>query len=102
MVKLTSSVKGGHNQFKGRNPFRRVYIYWDSPPVIFDRYRVVLVYSHPYSLTITCQRFINTVVDNFPNQMMQSFNRGIAYIHRRSFPNSLETVKYFYLVGIIM
>ena len=101
VVEFTAGMQGGHDQFQGRNLFRGMHIHRNTPSVIFNRYRVVFVNRHPYSFTVAGQGFVNTVVDNFPDEMVKSFNCGIAYIHGRSFSDGLETVQYFYLIGII-
>jgi hypothetical protein len=102
MIKLTSGVQGGHYQFEGRYFFNRMDVYRDPPAIIFNRYTVVLVNGYPYTLTISCQGLINTVINHLPYQVVKSLTSSITNVHRRSFSDRFQPVQNLYLAGIIV
>ncbi|MNW64293.1 hypothetical protein D3C74_425670 [compost metagenome] len=61
--------------------------------VIDNSDTVVFMDSNLDMVTVTCERFIDTVVHYFPDQMMQTFGTGGTDIHPRTFPYGFQSFK---------
>ncbi len=79
-----------------------VEIDWDATAVIDDRDRVVDVNRHVDLVAEAGQRFVNRVVDNLVDEMMQTRRTRRTDVHRRPFANGLESFEYFDLVGAVV
>ncbi|MNT70204.1 hypothetical protein D3C72_2085630 [compost metagenome] len=59
------------------------------------------MYNHLNPVAKTCQRLIDTIIDNLPDQMMQTFGTSGADVHAGTFPNSFQPLKHLNLALII-
>jgi hypothetical protein len=86
-------MQDGHDDFRRRPAFFGVYVYWDATPVVDDRNRFVRVDGDCDFLAIACERFVDGVIDDLENHVMQAGAVvGIPDIHARPFPDSFETL----------
>ena len=99
VVELAAGVQNGQHNFHGGFVFFRVHIHRDAAAVIFDRDAVVRVNRYNDFVGISGKRFVDTVVNDFINEMMQSAFAGIADIHAGTFPDSFESFQNCDLAG---
>src|SRR5688572_21626841 len=80
-TELSSGVQ--HSQYRFDSTFSslRVNIRWDAAAVVPNLNAAVGQHSYTDFISISCQGFVNTVVYNLPQQMMQTLNTGTADIH---------------------
>jgi len=91
LVKLTPRVEGRHNHFEGAAFFGRVDIHRDTASVIPNRNRTILVNGHDDGITVPGEGFVNRVIDDFIDQVMQSSDANIADVHGGAFANSFQS-----------
>ena len=89
LVELTTGMEHRHNDFERRFMLLRVHIYRNTTTVILNGDGVILVDVHGYLIAETRQRLINGVVHYLINKVMQTLERYIADIHRRTFTHRL-------------
>jgi len=87
--------------FEGRPVFLGVYFRGNATPVIFDGDGVVGVYDHVDGAAVTCQRFVDGIVNHFVHQVVKPPVVHITDIHGRPFPDGLESLQNLYAVGSI-
>ncbi len=73
----------------------------DSTPVVGDRHASVDVDSDLDRLTESGHMLVNTVVDDFIDEMMQSIDAGAPDVHRWPFPDGIESFKDLNLIGTV-
>ena len=78
-------MKDGQDDFQSRFPFFLMNINRNTTAVIGYRNRVIFVDNHFYMRTESSQCLVYRVIDNFIDQMVETFLADIADIHRRSF-----------------
>ncbi|OQB04689.1 MAG: hypothetical protein BWY20_00517 [Spirochaetes bacterium ADurb.Bin215] len=76
LVKFTAGMKTGQNEFKGAYPFSLVNINGNSASIILDTYNIVLFKNDGNCVTMTRHCFVDTVIYNFVDQMMQTVRSG--------------------------
>ncbi len=77
----------GHHDLNCRATFPFMYVYGDSPSIVFHGYAVIYMNRYLNSVTVSRKRFIDTIVNEFLNKAVKSLRRGISNVHRRSFPD---------------
>jgi hypothetical protein len=45
--------------------------------------------------------FVDAVVDDFIDEVVETIDAGAADVHRRAFPHGIETFEDFDLVGVV-
>jgi len=101
-IKFAARVQGGHNDLGGRPPLFFVKIHGDTPAVVFDRYAVVLVDGYVDFVAEAHERFIDGIVYDLVDQVVQPGSPRAADIHRRSFAHRLQALKNFDILGGII
>ena len=91
IAKFTTGVENGHNNFNCRFAFFFHHINRNTTTIIAYGNTVIFVDDYTNVVTIACQSFVDTVIDNFINQMMQTTSRGTTNIHCRSFTYCFQT-----------
>ncbi len=61
-----------HDDLGGRDPFFLMNIHRDTAAIIPDRYGTVTVKSNEHQIAIAGQCFVNGVIDNLVNHVMQA------------------------------
>ena len=102
MIKFSTGVEGGHDQFQSGHVFGGVFIYGNTSTVILNRDTIIFVNGYPYTSTVTRKCFIDTVINNFPYEVVKTLLSGIAYVHGRSFPYCLQTIQYLNLLCTVI
>ncbi len=67
-----------------------MYIGWNPTAIVTHRDPAIDVNGHFYFGAKSCQVFIDGVIDDFVNQVMQSSLIGISDEHSWPFPNRFE------------
>ncbi len=91
LVKLTPCVQDGHDHFEGRTVFLRVHGHGDAATVVLNGDRIAFVDGYFYGCGMAGKRFVNGVVHNFIDQVVQTFLTHIADVHRGAFTNGFES-----------
>jgi hypothetical protein len=90
VVELTASMQFGQHDFGGRNFFRGMNIDGYTAAVIDHSDAVVDMNGDFDAVAMTGQRFIDGIVDNFVNQMVQTPFAGVPDVHARSFSDRFQ------------
>ena len=93
-IKLTTSVQHSHNHLKSRTTLFFVHIHRNTTTIICHCYRIVRIDIHLNVSTITCQSFVNRVVNYLINQVVQTLRTSVANIHRRTFTYGFKTLEH--------
>jgi hypothetical protein len=91
-TELATGVKHGKYDFGGTFSLvgaRWVRIYWNSTAVVVDLAAAVFEKSDANASTETSHCFVDGVVDNFPNEVMQTSKTGGADVHTGTFTNGI-------------
>ena len=91
VFELAAGVQHRMHDFERRALFRRMHIDRDAAAVILDRNSIVAQNDDVDFGAETGERFIDRVVDDLGNEMMQAALGGVADIHAGAFANRLET-----------
>ena len=102
LVKFSSCMKFCKCYFYCRNFLGWMHINRNSSSVIFNSHGTIFIDSNLYFFTITGKCFINRIVNNFINKMMQTLFSGASYVHAWSFPNSFKTLQNLNLFSCIL
>ncbi|MNC19049.1 hypothetical protein D3C75_669740 [compost metagenome] len=100
-AEFTSGMQDSHYNFK--RGFLQLHILADrnTPPVINYSNTVIFMNNHLNPVAKTCQRLIDTVIDNLPDQMMQTLGAGRADVHAGTLPDRFQPFKHLNLALII-
>ena len=92
VAELGAGVQRREDQLQGRFAELGVHVHGDAAAIVTDRHRVArLVQRHRDAVGVTVEVFIDGVIDDFPDQMVQSLLVRIADIHRWPFAHRLES-----------
>ena len=91
-VELSSGVELGERQLQCGLPLL-MHPCGDSPSVVYDGARTVLVYDHEDLVRETRHCLIDTVVDDLVDEMVETAGLGTSDVHSRSLPYRLETLQ---------
>jgi len=86
-----------HRRFAGF-----MHIHRNSPAIIGDGNRIILVDHDIHFVAIAGQRLIDAVVHDFIHQMVQAFAGSAADIHPRPFPDCFQSFQNLNLLGAII
>ena len=67
--------------------------------VVGDFARAVAVESHIYAVAVAHRGFVHSIVDHFPDQLMQTCRAGVADVHSGAFADRLQPFQNLYLVS---
>ena len=70
-------MEGSQDDFEGGLVVLRHDPNRNAAPIVDNSYQIVFVNQDLDPVTISAQSFINRVVDNFSDQVMQTFSAGI-------------------------
>ena len=83
-IELTAGVQFGEHNLSGRHPFFGVHIDRDAAAVIDDGEGVIDMNGDTDFGAITRQRFVDGIVDDFVDEVMQAHFAGRADVHGRA------------------
>ena len=101
VVELAAGVQHGEHDF-GRRPAAGVLIGGNAAAVVDDRDRSVDVDRDVDLIAEAREGFVDGVVDDFVDEMMQPGRPGRADVHGRPLPHGLEAFEDFDFVGAVI
>ena len=87
---LTAKFQDGHNALESRFLQFWVHVDWNTASIILDGYGAVLVHGNGNFRRESGERFVERVVDDFVDQVMQSLGGDVADVHGGARTNVLE------------
>ena len=94
-IEFSARVQHGHDNFRGRLLLRGVHVDGNAAAVVGDGDAVVVVHHDVDLVAVARHRFVDGVVDHFPDEMVQAELAGRADVHRRALANRLEASENF-------
>ena len=91
-IEFTSGMEYRHDDFQCGFLFLFVVVHRNTTAVVLHCDGVVFVDCYFDVVAITGQRFVDRVVNNFINQVVQPLRAYVSDIHRRAFPNGFQTL----------
>ncbi len=82
--------------------FFLMHVDGDASAVVDHGYGVVFVYGYLDMGAETGQGLVDGVVDNFVNQVVQSFDADVADIHGRAFAHGFQTLQHLDVAGAVL
>jgi hypothetical protein len=92
-VELAAGMQRGEDGRNRRKTRLGHLVDRDAASVVLDRDAAIRVDRDVYPGTESGHRLINRVVDNLPNEVMQSSGAGRTDIHGRTLADGLETLE---------
>src|SRR3989344_1258567 len=93
-AKFSAGMELGHNYFEGAYPLLRVNVYRDTTAVITPLNRVVGEQSNGDLVGVAGHGFVDGVVYNFPNKVVQAGGTGGSDVHAGAAANSLQALEH--------
>jgi hypothetical protein len=94
LVEFSSGMELGHHQLESRNPLHGVNSYGNASAIVFYADNIVLLENYEDIGTVTCQGFVDRIINNLINEMMQTVDACRADVHAGPFSNGLEPFEY--------
>ena len=88
-IELTTGVEHGHHDLQRGFMLLRVHIHRDTTTVILYGDRVILIDMNCDLIAETGERLVDGVIDYLIHQVVQTLQRDVADIHRRSLAHRL-------------
>ena len=101
VVKFAPGVERGHYDFYRRFFLCVVYVHGDPAAVVSYRYAFIRVYGNIYLVAIAPHNFVDRVVHNLVNKVVQAPFARVADIHGGSFSDGLDPLQDLYRPGVI-
>src|SRR6266498_2549106 len=89
-VELAAGVELGEHDFGGGNVFSGMDVDGDAATIVDHRDAVIDVNGDFDRIAMSHERFIDGVINDFKNEMVQTPLTGIADVHARSFSDRLQ------------
>lgn len=101
-AKLTTRVKNGHNDLERRNAHLFVLVNRNSASVVFNSGGAILEQRDSNVVAMPSESFINGVVDNLTEKLVQTALAVVSNVHPRSLPNGLKPFQNLNLRRVIV
>ncbi len=101
LFELAAGVQHGERHFRGGLLLRGVHAGRNAAPVVDDGHAAVDMDRDLDRLAEAGHVFVDAVVDDFVDQMVQSVHAGAADVHRRPLPHRIETLEDFDLIRAV-
>ena len=101
-AEFAAGMQNRMNNFNRRNTKFRMLVHRHTSAVILYHDGVVLLNRDMDRFAISGERFVDTVVHDFIDQMMQTLGTCTADVHAGSFANRFESLKDLYLGRVIL
>ena len=93
LAEFAAGVEIREDELDGGNLKFRMDVDRDAATVIADRHRAIDVNRHIDTIAKPGEMFVDGVVENFEDAVMQSAFVRIANVHSGAFPNGLQTLQ---------
>src|SRR5690606_30514793 len=100
-AKLASGVKGRHHRLHGRPPRFGMDADRDTPTVVAHTDAAVFEDRHGNGIPVAILEFIDAVVDDFEDKMMQTPFIGAADVHAWTASYGVEAFEHLDMLGLI-
>ena len=94
-VEFSAGVQHGHDDFGGGLLFGGVHVHGNAAAVVDHGDAVVVVHGDVDFVAIAGHGFVHRVVDDFPDEMMQTHFAGRADVHRGAHAHGFESAENF-------
>ena len=94
-IEFSARVQHGHHDFGGGLLFGGVHVHGNAAAVVGDGDAVVVVHDDVDFVAEAGHRFVDRVVDDFPDEMMQAQLAGRADVHRRALADGFDSAEDF-------
>ena len=101
VTEFTACMKYRHNYFNSRFSCF-MHVHRNTASVIFYCYTVICINSNLDIIAKTGKGFINTVINNFGNQVVQTATRNTSYIHTGALANCFQPFQHLDLAGSVL
>ncbi len=98
IVEFSARMKLRHNDRYGREVFLFVHVHRNAAPVVVHGDRAVQVNLHSNVVAVARESFVDAVVNNLVDKMMQTFGGDIADVHGRAHAHRAQPFKHGYLL----
>ena len=102
LVELAAGVQHRHRELDARHLFRRMHVDRNAATVVLDGDRIVGVDRDANRVRVAGERFVDRVVDDFVDEMMQAALGRRADVHAGAFANRLESLEYLDLPRVVL
>jgi hypothetical protein len=93
LIKFSTGMKDGHNDFQGGAFFFGVQIGGDTAAVVLDPDPVAFQDTDLNQVAMTGQGFIDRVIDDFVYQVVQAFDPDVPDVHGRPFADGFQSLE---------
>ena len=97
LIELSAGMELSKDDLSGRNPLGRVIFCRNAPAVIDNGDMSFSVDGYNNVSAVAGECFIDRVVNNFKDEVVESSLRGITDVHSRPLADRFETFEYLYL-----
>src|SRR5665811_473627 len=100
-AELAPSMERGHDQLKRRFSGFFVGVDGYSATVVGERDDIIFSDGAGNRVAIAAKRFINRVVKELPDELMEAALTGISDVHARAPSHAFKTLEVLNLVGVV-
>ena len=94
LVEFAAGVEFGHNKLKSRDALLGMEADRDPATVVLDAYYIVFFQNYDDVGAVARQSFIDRVVDDFINEVMQAIDTCRTDVHPWALSDRLESLKH--------
>ena len=94
-VKLSAGVQLRHHHLRSRLLLALVVVNGNPAAIVDDRDGIVAMDNHIHTGTMSGQRFVDGIVNNFVDEVVQSHLTGGSDVHCRAFADRFEPFQNF-------
>ena len=102
LVELAAGVQHGQRELDARHLLRRMHVDRNAAAVVLDGDRVVVVDRDANVVRVAGERFVDRVVDDLVDEVMQSALGRRADVHAGAFANRLESLENLDLPSVVL
>src|SRR5206468_3954915 len=102
LVELGAGADGRHDDFQRRPLGFGMLVHGDSAAVVVHAQAAIDVDLHEDVPAVAGQRFIDAVIHQFVNEVVQAAGRNISDIHAGTLPNVGGIAKYLHIIRAIL
>jgi len=101
LIELTSCMEDGHDHFQGALFLLGVDTGGDPPAVVIYAYGVIFENSDDNIFAIPCEGFIDRVIHDFVDQVVETFYTDVPDVHGGALANSFQSLQDLDTIGTV-
>ncbi len=90
------------HDFRGGNFFSLMKVDGNTATIVDHRNAIIDVNSHFDRVAMASQRFVDGVIDDFKNEMVETSLARVTDIHAWPFSNGFQAFQNLYVIGIVI